>query len=298
MKIIRSIKINFIKLLTSYGFYICIIFTVILCFSAQVYTDYIKNEPYSLIKVLMKFDRETMLTNTDLCSFNIIMKGSRSWLSMFIPIIAAFAFVPLVCDEHDSQSVRCSVFRSSKNSFNSAEFFTACLTGGLAVVIGYVIFAAFVCFTFPNVTEYTPQLQDILKENASYDYQSFNSLGYYGLVIVKFCEIFLYGMISAVPAILCTSIMTNKYLVLCIPFFIKYAVNQTCIKLSSQAWIDNENPNESLAKISGIINPDVVVDLNQYSDDYIYILIYNAVLVLAAYLLYLIILSRRVDCGE
>ena len=298
MKIIRNIKINLIKILTSYGFYICIIATFLFCLSAEAYIDDIKNEQYSIVRLLAEFDRTFFLEHTELCSFNIILKGSGSWLTLFIPIIAAFAFVPLVCDEYDAKAVRFSIFRSSKSSFHTAKFLTACFMGGLAVLIGYGIFTAFVSFTFPAITEYSPALQEMFTEEMSDAYQSFAVGGYHKLLAAKFFEMFLYGMVFAVPANLCTALMSNKYLVLCIPFFIKYAVNQTCTKLTLAAWSDFENPNVKLGRLCSIINPDAIAGLSGHASDKIYIVLYNGALVLMAYVLYLIILNRRVDCGE
>lgn len=78
---------------------------------------------------------------------------------------------------------------------------------------------------------------------------------------------FLYGAVCAAPAIMFTGFIRNKYLVLCIPFFIKYAVSQTCIKLQSQAVSDYNNVDTEMLKISSIFNPDALSYLSDFGND-------------------------------
>jgi hypothetical protein len=86
MQFFRNIKNDMYKIFTGYGFYICVVFTVILCFSANVYTDEIKNNRYSAFAALRNFDKNFMLTDTQFCSFQVMLKGGSGWLSMFIHI--------------------------------------------------------------------------------------------------------------------------------------------------------------------------------------------------------------------
>ena len=102
---------------------------------------------------------------------------------------------------------------------------------------------------------------------------------------------FLYGFISTAPAVMLTSFVRNKYLVMCIPFFFKYAITQTCIKLSS----DTEQ-SVNMQKITNIIAPDSVVNAFYYPEKYA-ILIYNLFLVILAFTLYTVIYNRRFDSG-
>lgn len=297
MKLLKNISVNLKMVFTNYGFYLCMVFTVILCMCASIYYDGMKNEMYSIIKSLKEFDREFMLNDTSFCSYQVIDRGSGSWLSMFVPIISAFAFVPMVCDEAESKMIRNSVFRSSKLTFHTSKFVTACLSGGLAVMLGFAVFAIIVSFTFPNIDQYSSELQEHMNMNLSYSFPKLAQHGYGAVISVKFLEMFIYGTVSAAPAIMLTSFIKNKYLVMCIPFFFKYAITQTCVKLNSKAWSNFENPNERLGKIVNIIAPDSVVSLFQYTEKN-YILIYNLLLITVAFIVYIIIQKRRLDCGE
>lgn len=296
---IRNIKTNFYKILTGYGFYVCIIFTFILCFCTYIYNDYISGDRYSVVISLMNFDREFMLGDTTFCSFEVMRKGVGSWLSLFIPIISAFAFIPLVCDEYEAKSVRYEIFRSSRFGYDMAKYITACLCGGLAVMLGFALYALSVYLLFPNLNEYEQFQIDWYEEMLVYTYPDM-AQGRYDLIILKkLRDVFLYGVASAAPAILLTSLIRNKYLVLCIPFFIKYAMDQTCVKMQSQAMEDYNNIDTKLLEISSTIKPDAIAFITEVGNDQkIKLLIYNGALVLIAAVLYMVVQSRRHDCGE
>ena len=112
--IFRNMKMEFMKILSGYGFYLCVLFTGLLCFSAYIYEDVMDGNKYSVLRSFLSFDRKFMLEDTTFCSFEVIRNSAGNWLFLFVPIIAAFAFVPLVCDEHESGAVRFEVVRSNK----------------------------------------------------------------------------------------------------------------------------------------------------------------------------------------
>ena len=82
-----------------------------------------------------------------------------------------------------------------------------------------------------------------------------------------------------------------------IPFFLKYAITQASIRLTSIAFNNFTNPNEGLVKFATVISPDSILDM--FSSTIIrQILFYNAFLTLIAFALYMIICMRRLDVGE
>ena len=296
--ILKNIKINSYKILTGYGFYICIVFTAILCFSANIYEDLSNGNKYSVFASLLKFDKNFMLSDTSFCSFEVMRKGAGSWLSMFIPIISSFAFVPLFCDEYEAKSVRFEVFRSSKIRYYASRFITACFCGGLAIMLGFGLFTLTEYALFPNISEYEASLKMMYGEIMRHQFPDIIQNSFVPIILGKMVEMFLYGAVCTAPVILLTSIIRNKYLVLCIPFFLKYAMNQTLIKLNSQAISDFEHVDTRLLKISSILNPDALSYLSEYGTDKKAVLIYSGIIVSASAVLYLIICGRRIDSGE
>lgn len=294
---LRKIRCDMSKALTGCGFWVCAVFTVILCFSANIYTDTIKNDRYSAFSALRAFDREFMLSDMLFCSFNVIMQAAGSWLPMFIPIISAFSFVPIMCDEYESRSVRFEIFRTSRTSYHISRFVTSFLCGGLAVTIGYAAFSGLSCILFPSINDYPQAEKEMFIELLS---DSFPELVSTEMIpILKILgSMFLYGAVSALPAVTLTAVIRNKYLVLCIPFFLKYALGQLCMKLQSQTLADYTNIDEKLLRIVAIIHPDGLAHLTQAGENTIAVLVYNGIFVLILLSVYLIIQTRRTDCGE
>ncbi len=297
MKMIKNISVNMKMIFSSYGMYICILFTVILCFGTGIYMDSSTSNEYSVIKSLLTFNREYMLNNIELSAVYVSLHILNGWITMFIPIVAAFAYIPLICDEFESKTVRITVYRSSKLGYYSSKFITACISGGLSVLIGYIVSIILIFTLFPNTSEYSEDFQRIINEYIKSYYSDNINLNYIDILTLKCFEVFIYGTLAAVPAILLTSITRNKYLILCIPFFLKYAVSQTCMKLYAKANSDFESTNERLLKVIDILSPDSLLQVFE-SQDKTYILFYNFILVIIAYAIYMLVYNRRFDCGE
>lgn len=292
----RIIKTDFYKIVTGYGMYLCVLFTIILCFGTSIHIDMMNNDQYSVIRSLISFDREFMLSSYDFISINVALKGAGSWLSMFIPIISAFAYIPLVCDESESKSIRNAVFRSSKLKFYLSRFITAVLSGGFAVMIGYMVFCGMVFILFPGIGEFPAETREFYIQYLSDVYPSTADFGIGSALVIKFAEIFVYGAIAAIPAILLTAVSKNKYVVLCIPFFIKYALTQTSVKLIAQAYSNGEGVGGKLTDISNVINLDYVLQIYEMKG-YRLILVY-IIVAISTLALYLFIQLRRFDSGE
>ena len=292
----RIIKTDFYKIVTGYGMYLCVLFTIILCFGTSIHIDMMNNDQYSVIRSLISFDREFMLSSYDFISINVALKGAGSWLSMFIPIISAFAYIPLVCDESESKSIRYAVFRSSKLKFYLSRFITAVLSGGFAVMIGYMVFCGMVFILFPGIGEFPAETREFYIQYLSDVYPSTADFGIGSALLIKFVEIFVYGAIAAIPSILLTAVSKNKYVVLCIPFFIKYALTQTSIKLIAQAYSNGEGVGGKLTEISNMINLDYVLQIYEMKG-YKLIAVY-IIVAISTLALYLFIQLRRFDSGE
>lgn len=288
MKIFKNILVNIKMIFSSYGIYICMLFTVILCFGSGIYVDAASSNDYSAINSLLTFNRDYMINNIEFCSFNVSTKVLNGWITMFVPVIASFAYIPIVCDEFESKAVRLNIFRTSKSSYYSSKFITACISGGISLVAGYIISVALIFALFPDISEYSQEFQTILRESYNFN-MSF--------LLLKCFGVFLYGFFSALPAIVLTSITRNKYLIICIPFFLKYATTQTCMKISAKAYSDFENVDETLGRIINILSPDSILKVFELQDK-LYIFAYSIGLIIIAYVLYMFINRRRLDCGE
>lgn len=294
VKTLGNYNVNLRKVLTGYGFYVSVVFTILLLALSSIYSTG-NYDSYSAIHVLMEYDRDFMLNDTRLCSYSVVRNSTGGWFSMFIPIISAFAFVPIICDEYDSGSVRFNIFRSSKLRYHISKFIIGSISGGLAVLAGFIVYTFFVYSVFPNISQYSPESQSFFEQSIKNSFPHIFEYGYIPLLLLKSLEIFIYGFVSSALAVLFTSFIRNKYLVMCIPFFVKYVVTQTCTKFNFDAMVKQ---NMGVIKLSNIINPDSVLNLYLYNDYRHIIIIYNIILWAVLFAVYIVISGKRVDCGE
>ncbi len=298
MKTLRYCKVNLQKVFTSPGFYLCVLFTVILCFTSEGYIDYVENKTYSVLGVWLAFSREEMLTNTGMSAYQMLSKVTGGWLPTFIPIVAAFPLLPLLCDEGISKNVRYSVHRETKESFVAGRFLTAMISGGFAVLCGFALFAAAVYLMFPKVGAYAPELRETAEWWIAGTYPLFPKFGYPYLVVMDFVEMFLYGAFFAVPALLVSAFLKNKYFVLCIPFFFKYLVNYVYAGMEIKAYEAFGTVDERVFTVLSVTDPDALGNLFSYGETLWRNLLLHAVLLLFAFLLYHIAMNRRGEFGE
>lgn len=278
-----NIYVCFRKLLTSLGFYLCILGTVALLFSAQVYTDTVNENRYSVIQAAMEFDGGYCLQHYDLCDFMIMKNAEYGWLTLFVPMITAFCFVPSMCTEQASNAIRYQIFRSSRLKFEFSRFLSGIISGGTAAAVGYAVFCGTVSLLFPAAAEYG---------------------GYEGQILADItfsfpCEllgIWLYGVFWSTPAMLLTSMMQNKYLIICIPFFVKYGMTQGYQRMIQSAVGDFENVDHDLLKFLNITSPEALMGLDG-NGDFGWILLCFGTLLSGFLILYLTIQKSRRDCG-
>lgn len=241
----RNLLVSFRKIMTSRGFWLCAGMTVLLLFSAEVYTDYDTQNRYSVFRALTDLSGEKMTSHFELCNIMVTQNARGGWFTMFAPIIAAFCFVPLMCSEREENAVRFQIFRTTKFKYSVTEFLSGAIAGGLAMTLGYLVFSGGAMLLFPGISEMTVDQLGMLKD-VPFDFPKLA------------LEVFLYGGFWSIPAMFCTSILRNKYLVMCIPFFVKYAITQVCQKILRNAF-SLDSIDEKKIKFANIINPDGIL---------------------------------------
>lgn len=245
----RNFIVDLRKNLTSGGFYLCVIMTIILLFAAEVHTELGSHNRYSVIRALMDFTPEERANEFDLCNVMVMNSACSGWLTLFVPIITAFCFVPRICAERDGNAVRFQIFRSSALKYHISQFFSGVISGGLAVALGYTVFCGIVCILFPDISEMSAFAAAMLDGNSF-------------VFALKLLSIWLYGVFWSIPAMFCTSVLRNKYLIMCIPFFVKYGLSQTVLKLSMDAYADRENIDQKIVEFTQTADPDGLLRLN------------------------------------
>lgn len=276
----RNFRSDLIKIFTSGGFYAAVLFMLLLLFSSNVYTDNFTNNRYNVIGALAEIDVSKMFQERELCDKSIMENVFSNWSIAFLPIISSFCFVPTICAEREAGAVRYGIFRSSRLKFSVSRYFSGVLCGGLAVALGYALFCGFVYLNFPALEDY----EAVYGGDGGFSF----SLTLLGL--------FMTSAFWSMPAMVLTSFMRNKYLIMCIPLFIKYGISQFVLEESHKAIRDIENINVGLLNFLSIISPDAMIYIGR-SPDYIWILVNFGAFSAAFFAIYIIAEGKRGDCG-
>lgn len=263
----RNIYTELKKLFTAPGVYICIAATVVLLFSAQVYTDHATQDRYSAISAAISFDREYCLREISLCSIAVMQSARGGWLTLFVPIITAFCFVPSICSQRDANAVRFQIFRSSKLKFSLSQYFSGIFSAGFATAAGYAVFCTAAAILFPSPSEYGEfEAQMIMGSGFSFP--------------LALLGMWLYGIFWSIPAMFCTSFLRNKYLIMCIPFFVKYGITQLFQRLTQEAFADYENINYDLLNFTDTVRPEALIYVDTDQNRWWILLVFGAISVL------------------
>ena len=277
----RNFFVSFRKNTASPGFLLCVAMTVLLLFAAEVYYDFDTQTRYSVFRALTYLTPDEHAANYELCSQMVVQNACSGWFSLFAPIIAAFCFVPTVCTERGEKAVRFQIFRTTRLKYSLSQFFSGVISGGAAISLGYIIFAALVMGLFPDIGEMSEFAADVLLET-TFD------LPY------QILKMFLFGAFWSIPAMLLTSVLNNKYLIMCIPFFLKYGLKQLHQKISQDAF-SAVNTDKNAIALANAINPDGILWVYDETRLVIWLVFgISAALMFAAFI---IINRKRVDCG-
>lgn len=274
MKTINSINIELKKIFNGISFYISVLIKTILCFTSVVFVT--SSQSFSVINAWLTVDNNIIKSNITFSSFNIFLCGSGSWLSMFIPMVAAFPFVSLFCDEKSGGAIRISIVRQGRRRYNLSKYISGIVSGGCAVALGYIIYGVIVYVMFPSLSQYN--CTDI-----------FTKYGISVVIIGKIFSMFLYGILSSIMALLFSSFIRNKYLILCIPFMLKYIYDQSIVKVISKQTV----PSKKLT----LMQTDIINQITEMPKFFLWYSSFILVLVIMCFVIYSFSMNRRLDLG-
>lgn len=300
MKLIRYIGVNLRRTIGSTTFWYCVLAVFALCFTAVIGRD---ENGDDLMVIQMLFRPEDVARNPDYCAWSVFASSGGVWLSMFAPILAAFPFIPTMINSRITQSARFTISRIGKRRYHIGNIISALFSGGLVLVCGYVLFGITVRLLFPTIGTYSEQ------SAASFlEMQTWSNPAWYGQALLrqqyvlpifaKLTQMFLFGALNALPALVFAAFVQNPYIVLCMPFFCTYAWSQFNLRLSAMAYADYENINQSLGRFASLTTPNAMRSLLGYGTDTFVVLAIHLGFGLLLSAAFYLIMNRRVDCGE
>lgn len=294
----RNLKNELYKILIGRGFWLSVLAVFSICLFTNIYDDFTTDTKYSVLGALMTFDSEMLAEDWHFCAYEVIRQGTSGWISFFLPIVVAFPCIPLLCDVYESRYVRFEIFRSSKLSFLSAKLFSSFLCGAIAAAAGYALYAIFVAAIFPSPSELTPWASELYPMLVGIPEEKLSGFSYVLLVLRKERDVFFWGGLNVMPAAALAGLSKNKYVITCIPFFLKYALKLFCQKMQLLMFF-GERTAPAFSKAIALINPDALANLSTHPAAFQWqIAIFSVFMFFLYFTCHLIIQKGRWDCGE
>ena len=217
---IKALKCDLSKTIVSFGFVIAVLVTFLLCFTETAYVDSYNNQRFSVYEVLLKFDMSFIAEDSSFNSLKIYKSALSGYSAMFLPVLASFPFVFSQCAERNSGNIRFSIFRTHKIKFYLSKYISAFLSGGLGIALGVFIFGIISFCVFPGIESY-PHM----------NFEYYAPEGVFLEVCKKLFSSFIYGSVSTMPAFFLSSFCRNKYLILCVPFLLRFMLDTATKKI-------------------------------------------------------------------
>ena len=287
----------FKKLFCSPMLWLCVIATAVICLFSELYYDS-RGGTKTVIEMFLQYSEDAMLADIRLCSYNVFITGFRGWLVLFVPVIVSLSAVGIYIDERKSGMWRLMLHRTGKVRYSIGGGLFILLSGGLALALGGGLFASLTAIMFPSLSAYPADKVSFFAEITFRQGTAMHGIYQAGgpvlCTVVQLLETFFYGMVCSAAAMFLSAFCENKYVIVCIPFFLKYALDQFSTFLFIQSIDDTMGNNEMLSSLAEIINPDAANSFLEYSGNTpIVIVLLNSVFMAVLLILFCVIRIRR-----
>lgn len=287
----------FKKLFRSPVFWLSVAATVVICMFSELYRDP-QDKTKTVIEMFLQYSKNAMLADTQLCSYNVFITGFHGWLTLFVPVIVSISAISIYIDERKSGVWRLTLHRTGRVKYSISGGLFILLSGGLALALGSGLFAAITAMMFPPLSAYPAESVNLFTEFTFSQGTSMNGIYRAGglplCTVVQLAETFFYGMVCSAAAMLLSAFCENKYVIICIPFFLKYALDQFSTALFVKAFDDPTGFNEKLSSFAEMIDPDAANSFLNYSNVSLgKIVLLNAGFIVVFFILFCIIRIRR-----
>lgn len=243
------------RVFTGKEYWLSVLAAIVLLISSVVYKDLLTGEEYTFWTLFYDDVAKQALEFGQISIPNLLMGYDSGYLWMFCPIIVGIPCVIL------NRTERFMMFRTGKNKYIFVKLFSNIIASGFIPVIAYLVYA-----TVGMV---------LIKENI------------WNIELVKkFLSVFAWGVFCAIPSIVLSEFVRNKYLILCIPFVLNYFMGMFITNILPYSVSQYMSPHKyQLLFLLGKaeIIPSVVI---------------LAALMAGCIILKKIMIERRCDCGQ
>lgn len=219
---------------------------VLLCLSATGETD-MSGKQISIFSLM--FQEQQANTDISKSALALWQAGIGGWLVVFAPMLLSMGYILLISEERRNGQIRFHILRSGNWKYCISKLCSGALAGGIVFLIGYALFGLLMLVRFPSIRTFSAEEQEILLMGSNISV----------VIIKKLIGVFLYGMFGSVFGIGVAIVFRDKYMLVCLPFMIKYIYQQILAKMAMDAmaakayerltWIETFQP-ENIMNIS------------------------------------------------
>lgn len=297
-KIRNIVKADMIKIFTSSTFWLAVLAVAIISLTGIVARD-ISNESYNIFSLITTFSREQIMLEITTDAWNIIFTESGSYLWMFAPVLSGMPLIPLLCAERRNRAMRYELVRVGKNRFVFGKLISAMLSGGMVLMFGYAIFCLVIYILMPikGNKESSYMFLDMLIEIHPGFAEAFEKFGVLLLLVMKLVLFFVYGAFMALMAYVLSSFITNKYIVLCVPYITNYILSMFADRqMMTQVFYTKSKIYQNI--VQGFRLQDFTKIYFFTWDRIQAFIIQQMVFLIIGVAIYSIVIRKRCDCGQ
>lgn len=270
----KVVRRNIEQMCMSWYFWLSVVMTAFLMISGYIYTDMISGKAYSMLNLILMKHPESVIEQAGLSWRDIYLMESPGYTWMFAPVIVSLPFIALICSGNTNSNIRFEMFRTGKKRYILGKIISGVLVAGMIMVTAQIIYGIICGIAMGSEDELTEKL-------SVYVFRTLGAL--------------LYGMVSAFPVLLLSSVIRNKYLVFSVPFMLNYFYTMLL--------------NNGLRKLAG--NDNLITDIRSIllqTNMQSFFLMKKSIMVIAAiwmilqffiiYGIHYYVTERRCDCCE
>lgn len=242
---------------------------------------------YTVIELIVSMDRESMLTDISLNRFAIWKAGLGTWTRLLLPFLLSVGYLYVLSAERQSGAIRTLLFRENHFKYCLSKIVSAIISGGVLLVIGYLLYGLVtVCF-FPAPSAYSP-------DNVSMWMEIECPRGVGVFILQQIVNVFLYGAFVNVFAAGISIFFVDRYMLLSLPIMLGYVWSQFTQKLQTDALAREDYTFMERIQIFETNN----LLQREWTKNWYATTLFMFVLYVLVFLLFYIVMKRRGDSGD
>lgn len=229
---------------------------VLTCLLSEGYTS-ASGKSYTILELLLFLRRDVMFVDVFLNRYEIWMKGIGVWTQLLLPFLLSIGYLSVVSGEKQTGMNRLILIRENNLKYSVSKVFSAVLSGGIIMFVGYLLFGLIVYAKFPSIQEYSKNDLNRYLEFYQGFHQDFHEVSFF---FRRCVDVFLYGMCVNIFAYLVSILFTDKYILLCLPLMLKYIWGQAIAKIELDAMNKGQ---ETLLNLCAVFRVENILNRNK-----------------------------------